>query len=115
MRFSTLVVLVAVYFIFFTDEGNRMAMSFLKDITAETDISKYTCDMMAARFEGETVQNMLGGTFRILEIDNIKQVKKTDAEIICRGRAYLSNGREQTMQLSGRNRNGKIYFEAKSL
>lgn len=80
--------------------ADLLASSPLKSFFAETDISKYDCDRVSELVKGESLQNIFGGRFKILDVKNATQVSKTDERIVCTGKVLLSNGTDDLMQMS---------------
>lgn len=116
MGFRATVLAAGALFFVFTEDGRQIANDFLKSMSVETDIAKYDCDMVSDRLDGESLQNVFGGKFRIVDISSAKLIKHDAREISCRARVTLSNGTEQTMRLSVRRvDDDRIFYEARPL
>jgi len=86
----------------------------LRGLEVETDIAAYDCEKVVAMVRGESLQNVFGGSFRIVEISNVLPQSHCKDAISCTGDVSISNGTTERMLLSVRKSrdagaNGLVY------
>lgn len=100
--------------LFVTDSGRQFLDGVLRGLKVETDIAAYDCEKVVAMVRGESLQNVFGGSFRIVEISNVLPQSHCKDAISCTGDVSISNGTTERMLLSVRKSrdagaNGLVY------
>tara|TARA_B110000879_G_scaffold188460_1_gene251140 strand:- start:1329 stop:1679 length:351 start_codon:yes stop_codon:yes gene_type:complete len=109
--FRILAVLGIVWFIN-SEEGQKLIAPFIESINLNTDISQYECSDVVKLVKGEELQNAFGGRFKIIFVNDVELISKNEEKIICSGNLKLSNGTNQTMELSvTKTAENEIYYE----
>jgi len=73
-----------------------------------TDI---TCEDLGRVAKGQSLQNMFGAQFRILELTELRKVSSSASEVTCRAKALMSNGDQSVLTIKISLVNGEKYFE----
>lgn len=110
-------ILGGLFWLFFTAAGKEFLSSFMKSVWIETDIAKYDCDMAGTLIEGESLQNIFGGRFTVIQVSSLSEVTHTEEKIVCTATVDLSDGRAQQMRITvekGANA-GEILYRAEPI
>ena len=97
MRFFIIILLVIGYFAY--QEG--LLDEFIAEVNlASKDIADMDCkEDVTPLAEGKSLQNLLGGTFEIVKVQNATQQSKSGSEIVCIGDAMFSNGQKSKLSM----------------
>ena len=113
MRFVIILLLIIGYFAY--QEG------LLDELIAEVSlVTKEIKDMDCSEdvvplAEGKSLQNLLGGKFEILKVQNAEQRSKSDAEIVCIGDAMFGNGNRSKLSMKVFKVDEDIMYEFRQL
>lgn len=89
-----ILIVAAVLWYFFINDS-----FMISDLFEPTDVTSYDCAKLANYFEGRNLQNVFGGSFKVLEITNVQKISRTDDRLRCHGTVLLSNGDKRRMSL----------------
>lgn len=97
MRIVIIILLVVGYFAH--QEG--LFDEFIAEVNlASKEISDMDCkEDVTPMAQGKSLQNLLGGTFEIVKVQNAKEQSKSNTEIICIGDAMFSNGNRSKLSM----------------
>lgn len=112
-----IVAVAGVLWIINTEDGGKILSSIIGSFGVEADIAQYDCDKVAELFRGENLQNLFGGTFKIISVTSLKQLSKTETMIVCTGQMDLSNGTRQEMRMTVENKDesSQILYRAEPI
>ena len=103
--------LAAVIWYFFINDS-----FMLSDLFEPTDVTSYDCERLANYFEGRSLQNIFGGSFKVLEINDVQTISRTEDRLRCHGTVMLSNGSRRRMSMQVyKSEKGRTLYEIRPI
>jgi len=91
ISFKLTVIILLIIFFTFIFYGDSISRFYSEMKIFSKDIASMTCNDVQKFAKGEKLTNMFGGTSKILQIKNVKELSKNNNEITCIGDVTLDN------------------------
>ncbi|MEC7489088.1 MAG: hypothetical protein VYA17_05810 [Pseudomonadota bacterium] len=71
-----------------------------------------SCDDIASAAKGEKLKNMLGMTFKIMKVKNLRQISRTKQSLVCSGRAMFDDAKNRNIKLKVfKDEDGDVFYQ----
>jgi hypothetical protein len=91
ISFKLTVIILLIIFFTFIFYGDSISRFYSEMKIFSKDIANMTCNDVQKFAKGGKLTNMFGGTSKILQVKNVKELSKNNNEIICIGDVTLDN------------------------